>query len=69
MCALEEEGISINDSIVSERFPEIKAVLEHIDLIVFLPISNENSIEYTEENSAYRKLADKFFKKIYRDDT
>jgi hypothetical protein len=44
-------------------------VLEHIDLIVFLPISNENSIEYTEENSAYRKLADKFFKKIYRDDT
>ncbi len=28
----------------------------------------ENSIEYTEENPAYRKAADKWLKKKYRDD-
>jgi hypothetical protein len=68
MCALGEDDIDINDSEVSERFHDIKIALNTLDLIVFLPISNENLIEYTEENPAYRKLADKFFKKIYRDD-
>jgi hypothetical protein len=42
--------------------------VNNLDLIVFLPITKENAIEYTEENPAYRKLADKFFKKIYRDE-
>ena len=46
----------------------IKNALNTLDLILFLPIPKENSIEYTEENPAYRKLADKFFKKLYRDD-
>lgn len=68
MCALDEDEIDVNDSEVSERFPDIKAALNNLDLILFLPIPKENSIEYTEENPAYRKLADKCFKKIYRDD-
>jgi len=68
MCALDQDFITINDSEVSERFPEIKEALNHLDLIVFLPISKENSIEYTEENPTYRKAADKCFKKIYRDE-
>jgi hypothetical protein len=68
MCALDQDSIDINDSEVSERFSEIKVALNHLDLIVFLPISKENSIEYTEENPTYRKAADKNFKKIYRDE-
>ena len=68
MCALDQDDIDINDSEVSERFSDIKAALNNLDLILFLPITKENSIEYTEENPAYRKAADKFFKKIYRDD-
>ena len=59
MCALDQESIDINDSEVSERFSEIKVVLNNLDLIVFLPISKENSIEYIEENPTYRKAADK----------
>lgn len=66
--ALDQDFIDINESEVSERFPEIKEALNTIDLIVFLPISNENDIEYTEESPAYRQAADKNFKKIYRDD-
>ncbi len=57
MCALDQDSIDINDSEVSERFPEIKEALNHLDLIVFLPMTKENSIEYTEENPAYRKAA------------
>lgn len=68
MCALDKDSIDINDSEVSERFSDIKTALNNLDLIVFLPITRENSIEYTEENAAYRKAADKWFKKIYRDD-
>lgn len=68
MCTLDQDDININDSEVVERFPDIKSALNNLDLIVFLPITKENSIEYTEENPAYRRLADKFFKKIYRDD-
>ena len=68
MCALDQDDIDINDSEVSERFPDIKEALNNLDLILFLPITKENSIEYTEENPAYRKLADKYFKKLYRDD-
>lgn len=68
MCALDQDSIDINDSEVSEKFPEIKEALNHLDLIVFLPIDKENSIEYTEENPFYQKAADKCFKKIYRDE-
>ncbi|OAI49283.1 hypothetical protein AYO45_02970 [Gammaproteobacteria bacterium SCGC AG-212-F23] len=68
MCVTDQDSIDINDTEVSERFPAVKEALDHLDLIVFLPITKENSIEYTEENPAYRKAADKCFKKIYRDD-
>ncbi len=68
MCALDEDDMDVNDSEVSERFPDIKTALNNLDFILFLPITKENAIEYTEENPAYRKLADKCFKKIYRDD-
>jgi len=68
MCVLEQDDVDIQDSEFAERFPDVKEALNHLDLIVFLPITKENLIEYTEENPAYRKAADKCFKKIYRDD-
>ena len=68
MINLEQDSIDINDSEIGERFSEIKTALNTLDLILFLPITKENSIKYTEENPAYRKAADKYFKKIYRDE-
>lgn len=67
-CAMDQDDIDLDDTEVSERFLEVKEALNHLDLIVFVPINKENAIEYTEENPAYRKAADKCFKKIYRDD-
>ncbi|MCD6039994.1 MAG: hypothetical protein K0S27_1394 [Gammaproteobacteria bacterium] len=68
MIALEQDSLDINDSEISERFDEIKIALNTLDLILFLPLTKENPIEYTEENPAYRKAANKYFKKIYRDE-
>lgn len=68
MCISERDSIDINDSVISDLFSEVKEALNNLDLIVFLPITKEHAIKYTEENPAYRKLADKCFKKIYRDD-
>ena len=68
MGVLDQGATDINDSEISERFPEVKEALNNLDLIVFLPITKEHLIEYTEENPAYRKTVDQFFKKIYRDD-
>ena len=68
MCALAKDSLEINDSEISERFPEIKEALNHLDLIAFLPLTKENRIGYTEENPSYRKAADLCFKKIYRDE-
>lgn len=68
MCVADHDSININDTEVAERFYDVKEALNNLDLIIFLPISKEHSIEYTEENSAYRKAADNWFKKIYRDD-
>jgi hypothetical protein len=67
MCAAEQDSIDIHDTEISDRFMQVKQALNNLDLIVFLPITKENSIEYTEENPVYRKVADKNFKKIYRD--
>jgi len=67
-CVTDQDAIDINNTEVSERFQEVKDALTNLDLVVFLPITQENSIEYTEENPAYRKAADQWFKKIYRDD-
>jgi hypothetical protein len=68
MCALEQDAIEIYESAIAEYFPDIKEALNNLDLIVFIPLCKENSIEYTEENPVYRKMADKYFKQIYRDD-
>lgn len=68
MCVLGHDFIDINDSEVSQNFPEVKASLNHLDLIVFLPIVKEHTIKYTEENAVYRNAVDKCFKKIYQDD-
>jgi len=68
MCISEQEESDINDTEIADRFADIKTALNNVDLIVFLPISKENDIIYTEENPAYRKLADKCFKKLYRDE-
>lgn len=39
-----------------------------LDLIIFLPITKEHAIDYQEEDVVYRKIIDKNFKKIYRDE-
>lgn len=63
-----QDLIDINDIEVSERFIQIKEALNNLDLIVFLPITKEHSIEYNEENPSHRKIVDKYFKEIYRND-
>lgn len=68
MYVVEQDLMDINDSEVAERFSAVKTALNNLDLIVFLPITKENPIEYTEENPAYRKAVDKYCKNIYRDD-
>lgn len=68
MCAVDENETDINENEISERFSDVKDALNNLDLIIFLPMTKEHIIEYTEENPAYRKMADKCFKKIYRDD-
>jgi hypothetical protein len=68
MCALKEDALDLMDTEVSERFDEIKEALDTLDLIMFIPMTNTHSIEYTEENSMYRNMADACFKTIYRDD-
>ena len=68
MCAIDQDSVDINDSEIAERFDDVKEALNNLDLIVFLPMTKEHPIEFTEENPAYRKKADKYFKKLYRDE-
>ncbi len=68
MSTLAQDSLPINNSEVADRFGDIKEALNNLDLIVFLPITKEYVIEYTEENPAYRQTVDRYFKKIYRDD-
>lgn len=70
MCSADLHWGNFQDSEIAELFPEIKEALNlnQLDLIVFLPISKENQIDYDEDNPEYRKETDKYFKKIYRDD-
>ena len=68
MCVAEQDDVDINESEISERFSDLKSALNNLDIITFLPITKEHLIVYTDENPAYRKTADKNFKKIYRDD-
>lgn len=68
MCITDQEDTDINDSEIAERFLDVKAALNHLDIIVFLPITKEHTITYTEENPVYRKKADQCFKRLYRDE-
>ena len=69
MYIMKQMGVDLNDSVVSERFPDIKEALENLDLIVFFPIIQEHEVDYiAQEDRAYRKAIDKYFKKIYRDE-
>lgn len=60
--------MDLNDTEISERFPQIKEALKKLNLIVFLPIIKEHTIKYHEEDAVYRKAIDRNFKKIYRDE-
>jgi deoxyadenosine/deoxycytidine kinase len=66
--ALEHDEVDIRESEIAERLSEVKDALDTLDVIIFLPISLDNNIEYTEENPLYRKAIDKWFKKLYRDE-
>ena len=68
MTLANQESFDINDSEIMERLSEIKEALNHLDIIVFLPITHEHCIDYTEENPVFRKKADQFFKQLYRDE-
>lgn len=69
MYAEKQLEINIHDSLISERFSDIKEALENLDLIVFLPIIQLHEADYiVHEGEAYRKAIDKCFKKIYRDE-
>lgn len=68
MHELNQENIAIHDSEVFERFADIKEALNNLDLIIFLPMTRSDSIEYTEENPRYRIAVDACFKEIYRDE-
>jgi len=65
---MKQEGANIHKSVVSERFPDITEALENLDLIVFLPITREQEVNFiSHEDDTYRKSVDAYFKKIYRD--
>lgn len=68
LCVLAQDDIDIHESEVSERFSEIKTTLNYLDIIVFIPITHDLDIEYTEENRLFRTQADKIFKRLYRED-
>ncbi len=68
MYVADQDLIDINDSEVFERFDQVKEALNNLDLIVFIPMTKEHHVEYTEENPHHRKMVDKYFKEIYRDD-
>ncbi len=69
MHLLHQEEMNLYDSILHEKFPEIKEALENLDLIVFLPMTKEHPISCPEsEDQRYRKATDTYLKQIYRED-
>lgn len=64
-----QEGVSFEDTRISEMLPEVKEALENLDLIIFLPMAKEHPIICPEsEDESHRRTVDKILKKIYRDD-
>ncbi|WP_299003016.1 ATP-binding protein [uncultured Shewanella sp.] len=68
MHAAELDSIDIHCHEISERFPQVIEILNQLDLIVFLPMTEQSPVFYAEENPEYRKAVDKYFKRLYRDD-
>lgn len=69
LAILENEDANISDSIISDKFDEVKNTLRNLDLIVFLPITKDVPIIHMDDDEiAFRKNVDKAFKKIYRDE-
>ncbi len=69
MCDAQFSLSNIHENEIAERFPVIAETLQSLDLIVFLPMTSEYNIDYTEENPSYRITADENFKKLYREDS
>ncbi len=65
---LNYDNIDILDSEWSDKFEDIKQSLNHLDIIIFLPISTQHLIDYPEDNPAYRLDSDQQFKLVYRED-
>ncbi len=64
-----QEGMNLEDTHIFEMIPEIKEVLENLDLIVFLPMTREHPIIFPEsEDGIYRESVDVALKQIYRED-
>ena len=68
MYITDQEFTDINESSIAEQFSAVKETLNTLDLIVFLPMTNENTIHSHEEDSAYRAAVDRCFKMLYRDE-
>lgn len=69
MALLHEEEMSFYDTVIIDRFPEIKEALKKLDLIVFLPITSKHPIRFPQpEGEDFRILADAHLKAIYRED-
>jgi len=69
MYILKQTGSDFHESFVAERLPDIKEALENLDLIVFMPIKQVHEADFfVDEDQDFRHAADKYFKKIYRDE-
>lgn len=66
-CLAEQEQIDAAEILDEDKLSEIEEALDSLDLIVFLPITKDDAILYTEENPAYRDHVNACFKKIYCD--
>ncbi len=62
----------IDDNFIKSLYPLVKNSLQHLDLIVFIPISEEHPIDleddgYRPTHARYREWVDAAFKKLYRE--
>lgn len=61
----------IDQTFVNSLYPQVQEALNHLDLIVFIPISPEHPIDLEDDghrptHSLYREWVDKAFKDLYR---
>ncbi len=68
MCHAEEEDVDLNTHEISERFEEIITLLQHIDMMIFLPLDPHSPIVYPGNDQQYRLAADRNFNKIFNED-